>query len=147
VPRYSANEQSLGPSRLLAFRLGGTAQLPAATPLVAFPKPPLPPPAADLAGKGEVLFSAYACDYCHGPKAERLGMSVPDLRKASKDTHVQFAGIVIGGVRAFKGMPAFHDMPIGDVEAIRAFTLSEAWAAYDAQQTGRANQESIKGKP
>jgi quinohemoprotein ethanol dehydrogenase len=147
VPRYSANEQSLGPSRLLAFKLGGTAQLPAATPLAAFPKPPLPPAAPDLAAKGELLFSAYACDYCHGPKAERLGMSVADLRKASKDTHLQFAGIVIGGARAFMGMPAFHDMPIADVEALRAFVLSQAWAAYNAQQTGTANQESIKGKP
>jgi quinohemoprotein ethanol dehydrogenase len=134
VPRYSANEQSLGPSRLLAFALEGTAQLPHTVPPAPFQKPPLPPPPSELAAKGEPLFSAYACDYCHGPKAERLGMSVPDLRRASRATYEGMAGIVIGGALSAGGMPAYRDMPAEDLEAIRAFILSAATSAYQAQQ-------------
>jgi quinohemoprotein ethanol dehydrogenase len=134
VPRYSVSERSLGPSRLLALALGGSARLPPTAPPPAFERPPLPAPPAALAAKGELLFSAYACDYCHGPKAERLGMSVPDLRRATRTTYDAMAGIVIGGARASAGMPAFHDMPMGDLEAIRAFVLSAAWQAYNKRQ-------------
>jgi PQQ-dependent dehydrogenase (methanol/ethanol family) len=134
VPRYSVSERSLGPSRLLAFTLGGSARLPPTAPPPAFERPPLPAPPPALAAKGELLFSAYACDYCHGPKAERLGMSVPDLRRAPRTTYDAMAGIVIGGARASAGMPAFHEMPMEDLEAIRAFVLSAAWQAYNKQQ-------------
>jgi len=137
VPRYSVSEQSLGPSRLLAFALGGSARLPPTAPPAAFDEPPLPAPPPALAARGELLFSAYACDYCHGPRAERLGMSVPDLRRATKATYAAMAGIVIGGARASRGMPAFHDMPIDDLEAIRAFVLSAAWQAYREQPPSR----------
>jgi len=69
--------------------------------------------------------------------AARLGMSVPDLRRASRATYDAMAGIVIGGARASAGMPAFHDMPIADLEAIRAFVLSAAWQAYNQQKVER----------
>jgi PQQ-dependent dehydrogenase (methanol/ethanol family) len=147
VPRYSVSEQSLGPARLLAFKLGGSVQLPATVPAEPFAQPPLPPPAAEIAARGELLFSTYACDYCHGPKAERLGMSVPDLRRASKSTYDAMAGIVIGGVRATSGMPAFHDMPASDLEAIRAFVLAAAWKVYDSQQRGIHRRASVTGTP
>jgi PQQ-dependent dehydrogenase (methanol/ethanol family) len=134
VPRYSVNDQSLGPSRLLAFALDGTAQLPRTASSAPFEKPPLPPPPPELAAQGELLFSAYACDYCHGPKAERLGMSVPDLRRASRQTYEAMPAIVIGGTLSAGGMPAYRDMPIADLEAIRAFILSAATSAYEAQK-------------
>jgi quinohemoprotein ethanol dehydrogenase len=134
VPRYSVDEQSLGPSRLLAFALDGTAQLPHTAPSAPFEKPPLPPPPPQLATKGELLFSEYACDYCHGPKAERLGMSVPDLRRASRQTYETMPAIVIGGALSAGGMPAYPEMPVADLEAIRAFILSAATSAYEAQQ-------------
>lgn len=133
VPRYSVNEHSLGPARLLAFALGGNARLPPPALPAPFDKPPLPAPSAELAARGELLFSAYACDYCHGPRAERLGMSVPDLRRASRTTYESMAAIVVGGARASAGMPAYHDMALRDLEAIRAFVLSAAWRAYDEQ--------------
>jgi PQQ-dependent dehydrogenase (methanol/ethanol family) len=134
VPRYSVSEQSLGPSRLLAFSLAGIAHLGQIVPPAPFEAPPLPAPAHALAARGELLFSAYACDYCHGPRAERLGMSIPDLRRSSRATYDAMAGIVIGGALTSAGMPAFHDMPANDLEAIRAFVLSAAWQAYDAQR-------------
>jgi PQQ-dependent dehydrogenase (methanol/ethanol family) len=137
VPRYSADENSLGPSRLLAFALGGAARLPPGEPPVPFARPPLPLPSPALAARGALLFSAYACDYCHGPQAERLGMSIPDLRRSARATYDAMPGIVIGGALASGGMPAFPDMPNGDLEAIRAFVLSAAWHVYKDQQTGK----------
>jgi mono/diheme cytochrome c family protein len=140
VPRYSVSERSLGPSRLLAFSLGGAARLPPNAPPAPFDKPPLPAPPQALAERGGLLFSEYACDYCHGPRAERLGMSVPDLRRSSRATYDAMAGIVIGGALTSAGMPAFHDMPNQDLEAIRAFVLSAAWQAYNKQQTQHTGQ-------
>lgn len=134
VPRYTSVEKARGPSRLLAFKLGGKDTMSTTSPPVVFPKPPLPVPAADLVDKGKNLYTANACDYCHGPGAERWTMSIPDLRKASADTHAEFLGVVIGGSRAAKGMPRFNTMPVDDGEAIRAFILSQAWTAYNAQQ-------------
>ena len=61
-------------------------------------------------------------------------MSIPDLRKASFDTHSEFLGIIIGGSRAEKGMPRFKAMTVEEGEAIRAFILNQAWTAYNAQQ-------------
>jgi quinohemoprotein ethanol dehydrogenase len=134
VPRYTSTEKARGPSRLLAFKLGGTDTMSTTSPPIVFPKPPLPPRPRDLAEKGKGLFTANACDYCHGPGAERWTMSVPDLRKSSADTHAEFLGIVIGGARSGKGMPRFDAMTIEQGEAIRAFIINQAWAAYNAQQ-------------
>ena len=64
-------------------------------------------------------------------------MSIPDLRRSSRATYEAMPGIVIGGSLASGGMPAFHDMPNGDLEAIRAFVLSAAWRVYRDQQTGK----------
>ena len=84
--------------------------------------------------KGKQLYTANACDYCHGPGAERWTMGVPDLRKASPATHDEFLGVVIGGSRASKGMPRFNTLTPDEGEALRAFILDRAWAAYNAQQ-------------
>jgi hypothetical protein len=40
------------------------------------------------------------------------------------------SAIVIGGARSTLGMPAFHDMPPSDLDALRAFVLDAAWKAY-----------------
>jgi hypothetical protein len=57
-------------------------------------------------------------------------MSVPDLRRASAETHDQFVGIVVGGLRQAKGMPKF-DVTMDDAEALRAFILDRAWDNYE----------------
>jgi hypothetical protein len=61
-------------------------------------------------------------------------MSIPDLRQANAATHAEFLGIVIGGSRSNKGMPRFETMTPEQGEAIRAFLINQAWAAYNAQQ-------------
>jgi quinohemoprotein ethanol dehydrogenase len=134
VPRYSSTENARGPSRLLAFKLGGTGTLSTSSPPIVFPKPPLPRPPASIVEQGKALFTANACDYCHGPGAERWTMSVPDLRRSSTATHAEFLSIVIGGSRSGKGMPQFSAMTVEQAEAIHAFLINRAWAAYDAQQ-------------
>jgi len=139
VPRYSSILSARGPSRLLAFKLGGTDTMSTTSAPIVFSKPPLPKPAGEQVEKGKALYTANACDYCHGPGAERWTMSVPDLRHASESTHAEFLGIVIGGARSAKGMPAYSTMSVDDGEAIRAFVLDRAWAAYDAQQQSQSH--------
>jgi quinohemoprotein ethanol dehydrogenase len=134
VPRYSSTMSGRGPSRLLAFKLGGSDTMSTTSPPIVFPKPPLPAAAPALVEKGKSLYTANACDYCHGPGAERWTMSVPDLRRSGAGTHAEFLGIVIGGARASAGMPQFPQMSVDDAEAIRAFILDRAWAAYETQQ-------------
>ena len=139
APRYSSTEKARGPSRLLAYKLGGTDSMSTDSPPIVFPKPPLPLPRAELVKKGKELYTANACDECHGYDVERWTMSIPDLRKADATTHAQFLAIVMGGARASKGMPAFPDMTPDQAEALRAYILSRAWEAYTAQQKAAQN--------
>jgi quinohemoprotein ethanol dehydrogenase len=138
--QFASNEKSRGPSRLLAFKLGGTVELPPYRHSEIFPRPPRPRPDAKLARKGAGLFEDKGCVACHGEAAIRDTGHVPDLRKASAEVHDTFAAIVLGG-RAAKGMPSFAGAASADdLAALQAFVLYQAWNAYDAQ-------EAIKAKP
>lgn len=141
MSHYSSTSQSRSQSRLLAFKLGATGALPR-TVAADFPEPPLARPDRKLAAKGEVLFDQYTCVSCHGLGVEGVGGSVPDLRRANKQTHELFGGIVIGGLKKANGMPAFTDLSMEDVDAIQAYVLSEAWRAHDAS----VKQPSSNGK-
>ena len=96
------------------------------------------------------------CDCCqagcmcsaHGPDRRFTGLlchgfavvgaesaAVPDLRKSPIVASGTFAGIVIGGLNGPKGMPSFRDsIKPEDLPALQAYILSQAWAAYDAQE-------------
>jgi quinohemoprotein ethanol dehydrogenase len=129
-------EYVAGPVRLLAFQLGGSARLPDRAPAAPIPKPPLPRPDRILADRGRVLFSKRGCEICHGTDAQMDGAdpSMPDLRRASAQTHQMFAGIVLGGLRRDKGMPVFAGkVTAAELAAIEAFVIDRAWAAYSAQ--------------
>lgn len=133
--RLSSTLASRGPSRLLAFKLGGTRTIP--TPAIeAFPKPPLPRSDPQLAKSGAQYFEAHFCTTCHGLEAENARSSVPDLRMATAQTHQLFPGIVLGGLRRDKGMPGFPDLPLTELQAIQAYILDRAWTAYDEQERG-----------
>jgi quinohemoprotein ethanol dehydrogenase len=134
VPRYSSTLSARGPSRLLAFKLHGTDRYRTELAPIVFAKPPLERAPAEKIARGKALYSAYACDYCHGPGAERWTMSIPDLRRASADTHSTFLSIVIGGGRSSRGMPQFSGMSAADAAAVQAFVIDRAWAAYEEQQ-------------
>jgi PQQ-dependent dehydrogenase (methanol/ethanol family) len=127
-----------GPSRLLAFKLGGKAVLPASTATVeVFPKPAQPRQTTAMVAKGRAIWDASGCELCHGYTA--IGpeqASVPDLRKSAAVTSDLFAGIVLGGLNGPKGMPSFRDsLKAEDLPALRAFIVNQAWNAYEAQET------------
>jgi len=115
-------------SRVLAFKLGGTAQLPAATPA---PVPQSAPPTrfgdANLGGLGLALFHSY-CSVCHGNTAISAGLVVPDLRwsKALTDP-AAWKNIVLDGSRESQGMVSYAQVLTPDqAEAVRAYVVSRA---------------------
>lgn len=135
----TAVRTSRGPSRLLAFRLGGTATLPPMVAEVPFPKPPRARFPADAAQRGALLYVMNSCDLCHGADAVGSGGSVPDLRRMTDDTHQALHAIVQLGARQPLGMPKFADLSDGTLADIEAFLTNEAWKAFEQQEAATAN--------
>jgi PQQ-dependent dehydrogenase (methanol/ethanol family) len=107
------------PARLLAFKLGGTAALPAPEPLPALAAPASSASAQTIA-RGQSLYGQW-CRICHGGNVVSSGMT-PDLRYMSAETHASFNDIVVRGVRP--GMPPFADvLSDSDADAIHAFLI------------------------
>ena len=124
VESFRFKDLSLSKSRLLVFKLGGTAPLPPYDdrPVAATPPPPVTATAEQISA-GEALFSKN-CALCHG--AEARG-GIKDLRQMSPETHTQFLDIVIGGARASKGMASFADvLSKADAEAIHGYIVKRA---------------------
>jgi quinohemoprotein ethanol dehydrogenase len=123
-PALHALDRPQGPTRLLAFRLGGTAHLPpAAVTTHELPEQPKFPTTEESIEQGQTLF-AKLCSYCHGDRAvARHGGSVPDLRYASAATLEEWHAIVIGGARRMNGMPP-SALTIAESKAIRNYVLS-----------------------
>ncbi len=137
-PRYGA--KTMGPSRLLAFKLGGTATLPTSTAIAEqFPRPALPREAADVIAKGRAIWAASGCEFCHGYDAiGAQGGSIPDLRKSAAVTSELFDRIVLDGQFREMGMPSFKELITPeDLPALRAFIVNQAWSAYETQSTQR----------
>jgi quinohemoprotein ethanol dehydrogenase len=128
-----------GPARLLAFKLNGSIELPTQQVTSPFPKPPRPRPAPALAAKGGLVYSDRECELCHGEDVIGGPGSVPDLRRASAQTHDLFPAIVLGGLRKDRGMPIFAGMITPEeLMALEAYVLQEAWRAYDEQEARQA---------
>jgi hypothetical protein len=137
-PRFGADTR--GPSRLLAFKLGGSAALPPRTATEEkFPKPALPREAPSQIARGYAIWSASGCEFCHGFKAiGAAGGSIPDLRKSAAVTSELFSNIVLSGMYQEMGMPSFDgSIAPQDLPALRAFIVSQAWSAYEAQEASR----------
>ena len=114
-------------SRLLVYKLAGTAQLPAP---VDYPPPVLNPPAAfgtpEVVKHGEETYGRF-CSTCHGSDGLSRGM-FPDLRYAGAiNTPETFKTIVLDGALTQNGMVSFARaiMP-ADAEAIRAYLVNRA---------------------
>ena len=125
--------------RVLTYKLGGTAPLPPSEPIDTSPVPP-PPITIEADAKqlrqGGALFHEW-CAVCHGLKGVAGGV-IPDLRRATAETHASFANIVLGGLREAKGMPSFADvLTAADVRLIQAYVLQRASEAQPqtAKQT------------
>jgi quinohemoprotein ethanol dehydrogenase len=112
-------------SRVLAFKVGGTATLPPP------PEQDLalnPPPAtADIATvtAGGQLFAQY-CSVCHGENAVGGGV-IPDLRASTYLGNDFFYEIVLNGVLKDAGMVSFKSvLQQKDAAAIRAYLIKRA---------------------
>jgi quinohemoprotein ethanol dehydrogenase len=149
VSTMATLESKLGPSRLLAFRLGGNMPFP--YPHVIIPAVPRPPEQmADAATikRGEHVFYKFMCDDCHSPDADgsgqwRLNGTIPDLRYMPADVHDQFLAIVLGGTHRAHGMPGFGDgagfplvttrMTAADALALHAYIIDLEWKAFRSE--------------
>jgi quinohemoprotein ethanol dehydrogenase len=116
-----------GFGRILTFAIGANAKL--EVPPFGHAGPPSP--AIHMAAtpatihEGALLYGTY-CWYCHGITAVAAG-GIPDLRYASAETYQQFDSIVLGGIRATRGMPSFKDaLKPAQVRAIQAYVLARA---------------------
>ncbi|HSG88037.1 MAG TPA: PQQ-dependent dehydrogenase, methanol/ethanol family [Pseudomonadales bacterium] len=118
-------------SRVLVYKLGGTAELPPAPKDDAqMPAPAGPVTAgADVIDRGQVLYQRH-CAWCHGDGL-RTGGLTPDLRWSSAGIHAVWQQIVIEGALSSVGMVGFADyLSSEDAEAIRQYVLSEAHREY-----------------
>jgi alcohol dehydrogenase (cytochrome c)/quinohemoprotein ethanol dehydrogenase len=111
-------------SRMLVFKLGGKANLPALEPPEEPPLlPPLPNRASDATiHKGEQLFQRY-CAACHGDVAVSGGV-LPDLRYSSALDQNEWFPVVLGGMLQPEGMVSFaKEVSHEDAASIRAYVI------------------------
>lgn len=120
-------------SRVLVYKLGGTAKLPEPAP---FQAPQLDPPPAfgtpEVLAHGEETYGRF-CSTCHG-RDGASGAMFPDLRYAGAIQSAEaFKAIVIDGVLTQNGMVSFAKaIKPEDAEAVRAYVVSRAIEAKKA---------------
>jgi quinohemoprotein ethanol dehydrogenase len=114
-------------SRLLVFRIGGSAALPAAQP---FTTRPLDPPAdrgtPEQVAQGGALYGRF-CGVCHGDAAI-AGSLVPDLRySAALENPETWRQVVIEGVLRENGMVSWRGvMNDAQADTIRLYAIHRA---------------------
>jgi quinohemoprotein ethanol dehydrogenase len=109
-------------ARVVTFKLGGKARLPAPQVVpVSLPAPEPVKASAEQLVVAREMFNG-TCGSCHGMNAVSGGV-VPDLRYLTREEHEQFAGI-LSGARINKGMPAFNAaLKPEDMELLRQYIL------------------------
>ena len=121
-------------SRLLVFKLGGTAALPPAPP--PSPKPVLNPPPSTASAQtietGHQQFTSH-CATCHEPPAANRSV-FPDLRYSpALNSAAAFDAIVLEGALQTAGMASFKGrMSADEVQSVRAYVIERANQAKDA---------------
>jgi quinohemoprotein ethanol dehydrogenase len=120
-------------SRVLAFKLGGTATLPKPPAEPAIAKPPALIGDAQLVHQGQVAFHTN-CSTCHGDSAVGGGV-LPDLRWSAVNRSEQaWREVVIDGARKDRGMVSFAPvLSAAEAESIRAYVIKRANDSYAAQ--------------
>ncbi|AXK43386.1 PQQ-dependent dehydrogenase, methanol/ethanol family [Erythrobacter aureus] len=128
-------------SRLLVFKIGGTAELPAEPALAAAPLDP--PPSRASAATIELGREKYAryCSVCHAPGA--VGSTVlPDLRRSGAlDNRQAWQQIVHEGALQGNGMASFEgSLTPEEIEAIRAYVIRRANEDKEMENARAANR-------
>jgi alcohol dehydrogenase (cytochrome c)/quinohemoprotein ethanol dehydrogenase len=114
-------------SRLLVFKMNGTAQLPPEHPV---PQRPLAPPAAsgtsEQIAEGARQYGRF-CGVCHGDAAYGGGL-LPDLRRSALlSDGAAWSSVVREGALRSRGMFSFAPvLSAGQVEAIRHYVIKRA---------------------
>jgi quinohemoprotein ethanol dehydrogenase len=111
---------------VIAWKLGGAARLPAvakrATGRVTVAPTEAPP---ESIAAGQALYAEH-CLRCHGLGTKSGGL-LPDLRHSTRDTHARWNDIVLGGIRADRGMASFADvLDPAAAAAIQAYVIAQA---------------------
>jgi PQQ-dependent dehydrogenase (methanol/ethanol family) len=139
-----------GPSRLVAFKLGGRQPFP--LPAIQVPEVPHPPAqtyTAEQVKQGAVLADDHGCTDCHSPKFDGAGRwavngGVPDLRYMPPEAHRDWYAIVLGGSHQQQGMMPFGTsstalrvtgLTPAEADAIHAYVIDRAQAAYELQRS------------
>lgn len=135
--------QSGGPvhniSRLLVFKLGGTAKLPPAPKLEELP---LDPPAftgtPEQVSTGSYRYGRY-CGTCHGDAAVGGGL-LPDLRRSAiVGDKAAFQTVVHDGALKSNGMVGWSDvMSPEEIEAVRQYVIHRANEDKVLEKGGKA---------
>lgn len=112
-------------SRILAFKLGASTELPPLPPDQLFDPPPRMQVSKEMLKHGETMFNTF-CFGCHGVNVVG-GKAVPDLRWIAPAFHENFKPIVLGGALKGLGMVGFGDvLNEQDADAIHAYILDKA---------------------
>jgi len=112
-------------SRLLVFKLGGTATLPPLEPRAFVINPPPEPSDAASIARGEPLYTQY-CSACHGENAVGGGV-VPDLRASNLLSMDFYYNIVLDGALKDAGMASFKSaLSRDDATAVRNYVIHRA---------------------
>ncbi len=111
---------------VIAWKLGGGAKLPTVVkrpPGRVVVEPTDAPP--DRIAAGQALYAEH-CFRCHGMGTKSGGL-LPDLRFSSRATHDRWNDIVLGGIRAGRGMASYADVLDEDgARAIQAYVIAQA---------------------
>lgn len=114
-------------SRLLVFKIGGKAKLPAPPPLNQMPLDPPPQTAKpEVVAKGAYLYGRY-CGACHGDAAI-AGAIIPDLRHSGMLSSPDgWQKIVHDGALKANGMVGWSNvMSRDEIDAIRHYAIKRA---------------------
>ena len=112
--------------RILAYKLGGSAELPELEiPAVALPKPPPLTATDEQLALGKARYH-QDCGVCHGPGV-RSGGLISDLRYLAPGKHLIFRDIVLEGVMQDAGMVGFADvLSEAEADAVQQYIIGEA---------------------
>jgi alcohol dehydrogenase (cytochrome c)/quinohemoprotein ethanol dehydrogenase len=124
-------------SRLLVFKLGGTAELPETLPYEQLPlDPPTQRGTPEQIAQGNYLYGRY-CGACHGDAAIS-GVIVPDLRRSGALENADtWNSVVIDGALASRGMVSFSRVLSPEqAQAIRHYIIARAHEDRDLEAAG-----------
>lgn len=127
--------------RVLVFKLGGTGKIDLPqNGMLPVPEPPHQSASAATIESGKRLYARY-CFMCHGDSVISGG-SIPDLRYSGTLADDAWFDVVLNGALAERGMRSFQSsIDRAGAEAIRAYVLSRAWAAYEDETANIARKK------